>query len=133
MSIWAPIHIMNVSEETVLLPGAPAILKCHLYRCYVSVGQRRRCRRCPACLELWRGGRDPNGQISEYLDPTERYNYYDSAHDVLINTFNTCASSLYLYLSVVFRYYLICPLKWVLHPCKMTLYLKGKLWLIKLD
>ena len=79
------------------------------------------------------GGGDPNGQISEYLDPTERYNYYYSAHDVLINASNTCALSLYLYLSVGFRYYLICPLKWVLSGGEMTLYLKGKLWLIKLD
>ena len=54
---------------------------------------------------------DKSVKISEYLDPTERYNYYDSAHDALINTSNTCALSLYLYLSVVFRYYLICPLK----------------------
>ena len=86
---------------------------------------------CPQ--ELKREGSDRNGQISEYLDLAERYNYYDSAHDVLINTSNTCALSLYLYLSVVFRYYLICPLKWVLRGGEMTLYLKGKLWLIKLD
>ena len=43
---WAPTNIMDHREQAVLIPGATTISKCRLYQCYVSVGQRLRCRRC---------------------------------------------------------------------------------------
>ena len=82
--------------------------------CIVDIFVSVRCVLILSDLAVERGFTVPNGQISEYLDPTERLNNYDSSHDVLIDISNTCALSLYLYLSVVFRYYLICPLKGVL-------------------